>query len=99
MPSKGAASKPEAGNGTRRGLKAAFCFGVCTSTLLHTWRSEDNVQESVLFFHYMGFGEPNSGHQACWQVHLSTEHLAGPFCVSEIRCCYVVQAGLELADR
>lgn len=65
MPSRGAASKPELEMEHGRGLKAAVYFGVCTSTLLHTWRSEDSVQESVLFFHYVGFGESNSDHQAC----------------------------------
>lgn len=49
MPSRALPPNWKLGTEHGRGLKAAFCFGVRTITLLHTWRSEDNMQKAVLF--------------------------------------------------
>lgn len=37
---------------------ACVCIHSCTDTLAggHLWRSEDNMQEFVLFFHHVNFG-------------------------------------------
>lgn len=40
-----------------------------------TWRSDDNSQESVVSFYYVG--PRNSGHQSWWQVPIPLSHLTG----------------------
>lgn len=44
---------------------------------VHMWKSEDNFQESVLFFHPVGAGDWNQGHEPCCRQALSP---AEPFC-------------------
>ena len=39
---------------------------------------EDNLQESVLFFHHVGPWGLNSGHRVWWQTPLPLSHLTGP---------------------
>lgn len=40
------------------------------NAMVHVWRPEDNLQESVPSFHHVGSDESNSDHQSWWQSSL-----------------------------
>jgi len=43
---------------------APMCFYVDTQAMVYTWTTEDNLQESVLSLHHIGYHRSNSGYQA-----------------------------------
>lgn len=48
------------------------CVCVCPRATEHTWRLEDNLQESVLFFHHVDAWIPNPGRSSDWEARAFT---------------------------
>lgn len=63
-------------------------------TLEHVWRPEDNLQESVLSFYQVG---PGDWSQAWQQVPLPPEPSHWPKCLIVYHCCFLGDAGSQLA--
>lgn len=61
------------------------CVHVCVCTLEHMWRSEDNLQEFILSFHYV------DSRYRTWVIRLGTRTLAHSVILtaSHFNCCLI----------